>query len=265
MLGTRFLSAFLKVNPYFTVAIAVSFTGIAAVGVKHSDAVSLKKLIPLHIKSMFSDDPPDRIVPDKVPGIERARQLIHEMSLGFEGTKAAMAARSDHPNYLFTPPVPAPASASGRAQETALARLNEPRLSDIAAKPPWPDLDQPALASPYWIAPEPFKSTPWASEVIPLSAASFADLPSVRLSLDVPLDAPLVLAPVVLIDVLPVPPFVPPDPVFIPPDPVFIQAPVISTIQATEPAVGFLFAGLIVGLIGLHRWAFKSAAVAVVP
>ncbi len=262
MLATRLLSAFLKVNPYFTVAIVVSFTGVAAVGVKHSDAVSLKKLIPLHIKSMFSDAPPDQIVPDKVPGIERARQLIHELSQGFDGTKAAVVARSEHPTYRFTPPVPASASASGTTQETPWARLNEPRLSDIAAKPSWPDLDQPALASPYWSAPQPFTAASWTSEMIPLPAASFAGLPFIGLSLEVPpvvpMDVPLVLPPVVLIDLLPVPPFVPPDPVF-------IQAPVISAIQAAEPAVGFLFAGLIVGLIGLHRRTFKTAGAAVVP
>lgn len=62
MRGMRLLSAFLKVNPYFTVAMAVGFSGVAAIGVNHSDTVSssLKQLIPLRVKPYLSDNPPIR-------------------------------------------------------------------------------------------------------------------------------------------------------------------------------------------------------------
>lgn len=69
---TRFLSAFLKVNPYFTVVLAVGFSGVAAVGFKDTDmAKSLTKLIPLHIQSMQAKTPASMIV----GGLSDARQV----------------------------------------------------------------------------------------------------------------------------------------------------------------------------------------------
>ena len=77
MWGTRFLSAFLKVNPYFTVCLAVGFSGLAAVGFNHSATDrSLNRLIPLHLRSLLPDRAPDVITTD-LQGMEHAREVIH--------------------------------------------------------------------------------------------------------------------------------------------------------------------------------------------
>lgn len=76
MWGMRFLSAFLKVNPYFTLALAVGFSGVATIGFNHTETErALSKLIPLHLQSMFSDASSDKIVSD-VPGMEQASQVL---------------------------------------------------------------------------------------------------------------------------------------------------------------------------------------------
>jgi len=73
---SRFLSAFLKVNPYFTVVMAVGFSGIAAVGFKDTDmAKSLTKLIPLHIQSMQAK-PPAGLIVEGLPDARQMREII---------------------------------------------------------------------------------------------------------------------------------------------------------------------------------------------
>ncbi len=80
MWGMRFLSAFVKVNPYFTLALAVGFSGIATVGLNHATTEkALSKLIPLHLRSIFPDASSDKIVSD-VQGIEQALQILRGLS-----------------------------------------------------------------------------------------------------------------------------------------------------------------------------------------
>ena len=91
MQGTQFLSVLLKVNPFFTVALAVGFIGVAAVGVKQVDGVTLKKLIPLHVKSLFSGDKPLPAATD-ISDFEIAQHTAQElmswpgMPIGYDNT-----------------------------------------------------------------------------------------------------------------------------------------------------------------------------------
>ena len=79
MWGTRFLSAFLKVNPYFTVVLAVGFSGVAAIGFNHRETEqSLNKLIPLHLHALTANHSSDVITSD-VQGMEHAREVIQNL------------------------------------------------------------------------------------------------------------------------------------------------------------------------------------------
>ena len=104
MWGTRFLSAFLKVNPYFTLCLAVGFSGVAAIGFNHRETEkSLNKLIPLHLRSLAPDHAPDISTSD-VQGMEHAREVIQNV-LRPQGGELPHAAGSFGHVLLSDPPV----------------------------------------------------------------------------------------------------------------------------------------------------------------
>ena len=258
MHGMRFLSAFLKVNPYFAIVMAVGFTGIAAIGVEQSDSVSLKNLIPLHIKSIFSKAPPDKIVTE-VPGIEDAQQRIHELLQWSAVPMGDMNLRSALPAL---PPVADPAP----WQERSLAALADPFGFvpwNITANQPGLEADKLPTDSPYQLRPAPSApasgpevNSPTPSGVVPRFTSPFPISPAIGSGEP---EIPLIIAqPMIFAQYPLVSPLQDPDILLdIPPgDPPGDPGGGPSgsgEVPVAEPPAGFLFAGSLVVLAGLYR------------
>ena len=248
MYGIRFLSAFLKVNPYFTVVLAVAFTGVAAIGVKQSDTASLKNLIPLHIKSIFSQSPPDKIV-TVVPGIEDAHQRIHELlklsSVQMDDMDIRSALTASRPD-----------ADSDAGEKGSLAALIDPfgfALWDIAANQPGSEAEKRFTNSSHGLPsspsepdPEPEVNSPQSSRVVsrftspfPISVARGSPEPEIPIIFSSnPISSP------------PPAPNVPPNVTPIHPGGGGSGG---GMVEVPEPPAGFLFAGSLVMLGVLYR------------
>ncbi len=124
MWGTRFLSAFVKVNPYFTLALAVGFSGVATVGFNRTATEkALSKLIPLHLQSMLSNASSDKIVSD-VQGMEQAWQMIRSLSQPESGW--SLLPKASFEQVLQFDPLKQ--LDGGHWQDLALAGLNVPSV-----------------------------------------------------------------------------------------------------------------------------------------
>ena len=260
MWGTRFLSAFLKVNPYFTLCLAVGFSGVAAIGFNHREAEkSLNKLIPLHLRAAAPDRAPDIITSD-VQGIEHAREVIQKVlhsqggelpqapgSLGhilLSDPPAAPIRQSDDPSigaglpidYGFTRDVPDPPRYD---PDKSSGRTTPPAGDPGSNTPSWHDQPPPG-PGPGAFFPPSFPSPPSVQPIVPSSIFS---LPSVMEdSPSPPIDAPPGEPP---------PDFVPPDsgpPMVLPP-----SDPGTVSVDVAEPRMVFAFAALLPLLMGFRR------------
>jgi hypothetical protein len=289
MRGTQFLAALLKVNPFFTIALAVGFTGVAGVGLNHVDGVSLKKLIPLQIKSLFSENP---TIPagTEIPDFELAQHTIQEL-LAF----AARTGAPDNEVKSYAPLlVPPHLSSTQLAFRPARALAGPPAFwpADTGADEPASKTDQTMAGGPRSTHSSPPVANPPSSPETPAlqdasTAAPFPQLPS-RLSgaqpqmalkpdkADVPPDAALV-PPATLLFALAAPPSstfptgglpsfppgitVPGYPLVPLPPYEPVRSPPGSGVVATpEPPMQLVFAGLLAVMVGLRHRATRNRA-----
>ena len=260
MWGTRFLSAFLKVNPYFTLCLAVGFSGVAAIGFNHRETEkSLNKLIPLHLRSLAPDHAPDIITSD-VQGMEHAREVIQNV-LRPQGGELPHAAGSFGHVLLSDPPVAPirhpddPLIGAGLPIDYGFARdVPDPprydpdkspgRTTTPAGDPPpsspsWQD-QPPPRTDPGGFLPPSLPSLPFVRPFVPSSIFSPPSI--VEDSPSPPTDAPPSEPP---------PEVVPPD--FVPPIALPPSEPGTVSVDVAEPRMVFAFAALLPLLLGLRR------------
>ena len=264
MLGMRVLSVFLKVNPYFTFAMAAGFSGIVAIGVKHSDTTALQHLIPLHLRTIVSDSPPYQIV-TVVPGIETARQFLQALSLLPVGSSASVYEHFEHPVQSVSLTVREPL----RREDPSSAIFGDPaapgdfvrsspadlptKQSVLKAEEPFINPDPPLRS---WDRPPPTqprqpevplvnRSGPVLAPVLAM-VMPLAPSPSIEPFTEI---APLMAFPLELSDLV------------ILPVPAIFPEPDHAVAEVAEPPMGLLFAGLLSVLVGLRRRALRSGSI----
>lgn len=283
MRGTQLLSALLKVNPFFTIALAVGFTGVAGLGLNHVDSISLKKLIPLHIKSFFAGDAP-RAGTD-IPDFEIAQHTMQELFPWLDGPEKSGNVAPSAP--AFVPPAPARLTWDSFPKVPAQPVASRPGPSQPATSSsanlgpdqPASKTDQAMAGNPYSAYSAPHNANDAAGVTtpnypnfsFPAAPQRFAaQAPAIRPVLTVPPVKPVIITPVEVPDVLPIPlpvvePSLPGRPSgiipYFPPYVSPVQDPPISAdpiVVTPEPPIHLLFAGIVALLVGLRHRATRN-------
>jgi hypothetical protein len=259
MRGTQFLSACLKLNPVFTVVLAVGFTGVAAVGVKHIDNVTLTKLIPLHLQSIFAPDPPASTMLT-LPEFGLVQNVVRDAlewpatSTGFPPAPVELPAPMLPEPVVVAhtwegQPVPLPHEPTGMGRpvsnKTQSAALPGPDNAAVSLPAKDPVADPSPIAAPLRLP--------------ALGSVIAADIPLLEPSLLLAESTPPGIADAVLPFDLSAPL---PEPIF--PGPTHFSRLVPnfeaagSIVATSEPPLGLLFAGLLPVLIVLRGSALRS-------
>ena len=248
MWGTRFLSAFLKVNPYFTVCLAVGFSGLAAVGFNHSATDrSLNRLIPLHLRSLLPDRAPDVITTD-LQGMEHAREVIHTIprpqgsDVPHEPSGFGHVLLSDPPRKTVQWQGGAPAGSDLPIDYGFVRDVPDQPRYDMN-KPPEKTIDPPDVPSP------PSPPAPWWSDQLPPAIGSGSPAPEFQHAF---VPSSFFSEPVVAQQDTPPPPDTPPSDV-VPPVLVLPSDPGTISVDVAEPPMLLAFAALLPLLVGLRR------------
>lgn len=257
MQGMRLFAGFLKVNPYFTLAMAVGFSGMAAIGVRHIVPQVLNSLIPLQIQSSAPDLPGDS-----------ARQEVDGPGAAYLLGQAGTLRRMH------------PAQPSGDGAERAFAQS----LPTDPPYNPWQDISVARFGDPFWTQPAGIAAKqPDAVEPVP-PKLDWSDSPQFDPSVDPSWRAPTaprasmagppqVGTPGAVGILLPPMPLAPdlaitlaaPLTLLVPPaeflaGPAGLQMVGAPAIEASEPPLGTLFLGLLALLAGLRRWRRQDPA-----